>query len=151
MRKLRIITLCRMTILTLLLLSLGCASARSINVKGSYPAKPKAHPIEVFNRGDRYGNTGFFGTSPDKIFGNFIRDDGLIPAHIVIGGVNATGALAVSWERMVENAKERAREQGGDAIIIREYGAWVKGTTNLGTSSQNGMLLNVDVIRFVNP
>ena len=135
-----------MVTIILILGLVGCTHVKSIDVLNSdFAPRAKDYPIQVINSGRDIGNLtlGVAGyISPEKIFGTFISEKAISP-HILISQIWSSGAAVRSWESLIENAKNKAREQGGDAVIIRKYGMFY-----YPEKRKAGKGFYADVIRF---
>jgi hypothetical protein len=63
-----------------------------------------------------------------------------------VGSVNAEGGIFVSWNRVVQRAREKAHELGGDAIIGVNQKTRITGAID-GTTTESTALRG-NVIRF---
>ncbi|MHC4973190.1 MAG: hypothetical protein ACYTG3_12740 [Planctomycetota bacterium] len=103
----------RVGILFALLLS-ACASSEYVRVGSStYPPRPEEFPIAVF-----VGASASVSTQEE--LRDTARDAASLPAHETIGRVDVMGGMWVSWAKVVKEGKSRARELGGDAIVVGE-------------------------------
>ena len=71
-----------------------------------------------------------------------------VPANAIeIGRVDTHGASNAQWGAVVNDAKSKARELGGDAIIIKSWGSPVVGVGGYG-EVYNGKEISCSVIRY---
>jgi len=94
----------------------GCVASNFMALgPTTYPPRPDTYPIDIYLPLD----------SPVIVMQALPNalDVSLAPSSPVIGRIDTNGAPAASWPSVFEDAKQKARMLGGDAIIIRHWGA----------------------------
>jgi hypothetical protein len=91
----------------------------------TYPPRPEDYVIDVYLPVDAPVNV-------HQSIAN-AKDITTLPAYnIEIGRVDTQGAPAASWESVIDDAKKKARELGGDALVIKEWGHTMTGIDSYG-------------------
>jgi hypothetical protein len=91
----------------LLLLSLGCISVNSDREKSKYPPRPEDAPVQVVCSSDAP-------TWAIDTMGVWERP----PEGLEVAEFDVTFAKIREWDEVLEELKVRARELGGDIVII---------------------------------
>lgn len=65
----------------------------------------------------------------------------------VIGRVDTVGAPAAGWASVINDAKRKARELGGDALVIRNIDHYLTSVDSYG-SAYYGKSVSMEVVRF---
>ena len=128
---------------TVLLLSAfsGCVSSQSMTLGDqTYAPRPPDHVIDVFIPDD----------APVEVHKSLAdaKPLAMLPTDAnEIGRIDTDGAAAASWDAVIEDAKKKARELGGDAIVIRHWGYPMTGANRYGGASY-GKALSMIVVRL---
>ena len=155
------------------LLLAGCVSLGTDpnNISGShethgshnFPPKPSSHKIRVY--GQAFENSFVIKNGPnhatylsfedfDAVFGPNTRAkhmEGYEPdvEYTTIGHLRVIGGPETTFEAVLENAKDRARKLGGDAILITGWGkSAVRSNKPTGPHSKR---IRADVLLFPRP
>jgi len=76
------------------------------------------------------------------------KDLQILPAGSrVIGRVDTVGAPAAGWASVINDAKHKARELGGDALVIRNIDHYLSAVDSYG-SAYYGKSVSMEVVRF---
>ena len=65
----------------------------------------------------------------------------------VIGRIDSNGAPAAEWSAVVEDAKNKAREIGGDAIVITRWGSPMTSVDAYG-NTYYGKAISLNVMHY---
>ncbi len=65
----------------------------------------------------------------------------------VIGRVDTRGAPLADWSSLLRDAQDKARQLGGDAIVVRQWDNPYVGTDGNGVA-QYGKALSIEVVRW---
>ncbi len=127
--------------LTSLVLLGGCVSSEYMAVgEKTFAPRPREYIIDVYLTTDAPVNV-------HKAVANAKSLDALPPRAITVGRVDTSGAPAASWASVINNAKKKARELGGDALVIKEWGHTMVGMDSYGRSYY-GKNLSMTVVRY---
>ena len=111
------------TIVFALLLS-ACVSSDYVRVGSTtYPPRPRGFPIAVFMDASAP-------VAVQKSLGDTVQDTASIPPHETIGRVDVSGAPDATWVAVAEEGERRARELGGDAILVGGSGTPITGVVS---------------------
>jgi len=119
----------------------GCVSSNFMPVGGkTYPPRPDEYIIDVFVSVD----------APVIIQQSLTnaKPTSIAPKDAqVIGRIDTSGAPAASYASMVEDAKKKARQLGGDAIVIGQWGTHLTGMDGYG-NAYHAKNVSMTVLRF---
>ncbi len=118
----------------------GCVSSQMMPVGGqTFPPRPDGYLIDVYLPQE----------APVVVHQevpNVRPLSQLASSAKVIGRVDTQGAPAAGWASLFEDAKRRARELGGDALVVRQWGHHLVSADAYG--AQHGKSLSMDVVRL---
>jgi hypothetical protein len=106
----------------------------------TFPPKPKDHIIDVYLVQD----------APVQVHKQLANSKPMsaIPGYALeIGRVDSIGAPAASWGSVVNDAKKKARQLGGDGLVIKGWGSHLTGVNNYG-QAYHGKNISMTVIRY---
>ncbi len=128
-------------ILALALCAGGCVRSQFMTLGDqTYPPRPADYLIEVFLPTDAPVNV-------HQSVANARPLDQLPAGAREVGRVDTQGAPAATWVSVIEDAKRKARELGGDAIVIKQWGHYLASVDSYG-AAYHGKNLSMLVVRF---
>lgn len=121
----------------------GCVSSQFMPVgSATYPPRPDGYLI------DMYLPTDAPVVVHQQLAGARSTDE--VPAGAtVIGRIDTQGAPAAGWASCFEDAKQKARMLGGDAIVARRWGNPLVAVDGYG-NTQYGKAISLEVLRYRN-
>jgi len=132
--------LCKQSLACAMLMSAlvvsGCVSSNSTRVGSeTYPPRPSDYVIDVYVPVDAPVNV-------QQSISNAKSINDLPPNALIIGRIDTNGGSASGWDSVIADAKPKARELGGDGIVIKNWSTPPTGF--LGTY----LVANLDVVRY---
>jgi len=119
----------------------GCVSSNFMAVgHETYPPRPDDYVIDVYLPID--APVAVHKSVPNA------KDIKALPGNAnVIGRVDTTGAPAANWGAVIADAQRKARQLGGDALVIRQIGSHLTSVDSYG-SAMYGKNVSMEVVRF---
>lgn len=135
----------RMAICFVVLLSIilctGCVSSDYMPVgSATFPPRPKKHIIDVYLSQD----------APVRIHQELTDSKPIesVPrSALEIGRIDTEGSADASWKAVIKDAKKKARQLGGDGIVIKGWGSHLTGVNGYGQTFY-GKNISMTVIRY---
>ena len=94
----------------------GCVTSNFMPVgKQTYPPRPDDYVIDVFVPTEAP-------VVVQQSIGNAKSSADLPTGYTVIGRIDTNGAPAAAWSSVIDDAKKKARQLGGDGIVINQWG-----------------------------
>ncbi len=125
----------------LFVVGVGCVSSTFVPVGGrTYPPRPSDYLIDVYVPVE----------APVIVlqsFPNAKRPDQVPAGATVIGRIDTQGAPAAAWKSVIEDAEKKARELGGDAVVIGQWGHPLTGVDGYG-NTYYGKAVSMTVLRY---
>ena len=119
----------------------GCVSSEYMAIgEKTFAPRPREYVIDIYLTTDAPVNV-------HKAVANEKSLDALPQRAITVGRVDTSGAPAASWAPLIRNAKKKAWELGGDALVIKEWGHTMVGMDSYGRSYY-GKNLSMTVVRY---
>ena len=126
---------------TLCLFLSGCVTSNYMPVGSmTYPPRPDDYVIDVYLPLEAP-------VAVHKAVPNVKDLKSLPAAATVIGRIDTVGAPAAGWRSVIANAQSKARQLGGDAIVIRYIGNHISSVDSYG-GAQYGKNVSMEVVRF---
>ena len=117
----------RFSLFLLTVLLSACVSTVAMHVGDkTFPPRPDDHPIDVYLAVD----------APVTVHKSiaFAKSFAQAPKNLVlVGRIDSSGAPLASWSSVVKSAQAKARQLGGDAILVSGWGSHVTGVDDYGT------------------
>lgn len=127
-------------VLLVALLQWGCVSSNSMRVGNTYPPRPHDYIIDVYVSLDAPVNVQQSISNPKSI-------NDLPSSAEVVGRIDTNGAPLAGWDSVIADAKSKAREMGGDGLVIKGWGSPLAGVDSYG-QAYNGKAISMEVVRY---
>lgn len=131
----------RSFLLCLALLLCGCVSSDMMAVgPKTYPPRPDNFVIDVFSPTEAP-------IQVQKAISN-LKPISELPINAAeIGRIDSRGAPDASWGAVIDDAKSKARELGGDAIVVKAWGSPAAFVGSFG-EVQYSKAISMSVVRW---
>lgn len=137
LRQTTCLLFCLLTIMWLT----SCVSSQYMALGSvTYPPRPRDYVIEVFLPVE----------APVNVHQSVANSRPLaeLPRHAIqVGRIDTSGAPAASWLAVINDAKKKARQLGGDGIEIKQWGHVLTGVDGYG-QAYHGKSLSMIVVKY---